>query len=56
MVHNTLQHSVYIPRAFKIQQDRQCTYNITIMCVRVTNVAVEKQQALNITIVSVFLP
>ena len=27
----------------KSQQDRQCTYNVTLMCVRVTTVAVEKQ-------------
>lgn len=26
-----------------ILQDRQCTYNVTVRCLRVTTVAVEKQ-------------
>jgi len=29
-------------------QDRQCTYNVTLRRVRVTTVAVEKQQVLHI--------
>ena len=28
---------------FKIKQDRQCTYNVPLRCVRATTVAVEKQ-------------
>ena len=28
----------------KLKQDRQCTYNVTLWCVRVTTVAVDTQQ------------
>ena len=39
----------------KIQQDRQCTYNLTLIGFRVTTIALKKQQVLNIMSVSVSL-
>jgi len=32
----------------KRKQDRQCTYNVTLRCIRVTVVAVENQEVLHI--------
>jgi len=40
---------------FNVKQDRQCTYNVTLVCIRVTTVAVENQQALHIPSVCLLL-
>jgi len=38
----------------KHKQDRQCTYNVALICVRATVVAVEKQQVLHILSVCLY--
>ena len=38
-----------------IQQDRQCTYNVTLRRVRATTVALEKQQVLHILLLLLLL-
>jgi hypothetical protein len=37
------------------EKDRQCAYNVTLRCVRVTIFAVEKQYVLNILIVCMYV-
>jgi predicted exporter len=39
--------------SFENEQDRQCTYKVTLRSVRITIVAVEKQYVLNILSLSV---
>ena len=44
------------PNLYSSEQDKLCTYNVTLRRVRVTTAAVEKKYILNIMCVSVFLP
>jgi len=40
---------------FRLQQDTQCTYDLTLRCVKVNIVAAENQSVLNILIVCLYL-